>query len=82
MSELSPAPRPTVILGGGLAGMSAALHLRRPWLLLERESALGGLARTEERDGFFFDRTGHWLHQERPAEFNAILLDWLASLPD
>jgi pimeloyl-ACP methyl ester carboxylesterase len=29
-----------------------------------------------------WEGTGHWLHQERPAEFNAILLDWLASLPD
>ena len=24
---------------------------------------------------------GHWLHQERPAEFNALLLDWLAATP-
>ncbi len=27
-----------------------------------------------------WEGTGHWLHQERPAEFNAILLDWLAGL--
>jgi protoporphyrinogen oxidase len=33
---------------------------------LEREAALGGLARTEQRDGFFFDRTGHWLHLRDP----------------
>ncbi|MBK8481905.1 MAG: FAD-dependent oxidoreductase [Proteobacteria bacterium] len=54
--------QPTIILGGGLTGISAALHLRRPYLLVERESRLGGLARTNERDGFFFDHTGHWLH--------------------
>lgn len=54
--------QPTIILGGGLTGISAALHLRRPYLLLERERRLGGLARTNERDGFFFDHTGHWLH--------------------
>ena len=54
--------RPTIVLGGGLTGISAALHLRRPYLLLEREHRLGGLARTHERDGFFFDHTGHWLH--------------------
>jgi protoporphyrinogen oxidase len=51
-----------VILGGGLTGISAALHLRRPWVLFEREPQLGGLAVTRERDGYFFDRTGHWLH--------------------
>ena len=27
-----------------------------------------------------WEGTGHWLHQERPAEFNSILLDWLATL--
>ena len=27
-----------------------------------------------------WEGTGHWLHQERPAEFNAILLEWLAAL--
>jgi len=51
-----------VILGGGLTGISAAIHLRQPWLLFEREARLGGLAVTRERDGYFFDRTGHWLH--------------------
>ncbi|MGE0599663.1 MAG: alpha/beta fold hydrolase [Dehalococcoidia bacterium] len=29
-----------------------------------------------------WEGTGHWLHQERPAEFNAILLEWLASLDE
>ena len=27
-----------------------------------------------------WEGTGHWLHQERPAEFNSVLLDWLAGL--
>jgi len=27
-----------------------------------------------------WEGTGHWLHQERPAEFNSILLSWLAGL--
>lgn len=29
-----------------------------------------------------WEGTGHWLHQERPAEFNAIVLDWLNSLEE
>lgn len=51
-----------VILGGGLTGISTAFHLRRPWLLLEKEARLGGHARTDETRGFRFDKTGHWLH--------------------
>ena len=56
----------TIILGAGLAGLSTALHLERDWLLVEREDRIGGLARTEEIDGFFFDQTGHWLHLRHP----------------
>jgi protoporphyrinogen oxidase len=67
MKHRMPGGPPVVVIGGGLCGISAALHLRSPYLLLERESTLGGLARTEERDGFFFDRTGHWLHLRDPA---------------
>lgn len=51
-----------VILGGGLTGISAALHLRRRWLLVEKEDRLGGLARSDQVRGFTFDKTGHWLH--------------------
>jgi protoporphyrinogen oxidase len=51
-----------VILGGGLTGISAAIHLKKPWVLYEREPHLGGLAVTREKNGYYFDRTGHWLH--------------------
>jgi protoporphyrinogen oxidase len=55
-----------VILGGGLTGLSTAYHLRRPWLLVEKEARLGGHARTDETRGFYFDKTGHWLHLRDP----------------
>ena len=59
--------RPVLILGGGLAGLSTAFHLRRPWLLVEKESRVGGLVRTElMHGGFRFDPTGHWLHLRDP----------------
>jgi pimeloyl-ACP methyl ester carboxylesterase len=29
-----------------------------------------------------FEGSGHWPHQERPEEFNALVLDWIAGLPD
>ena len=57
---------PVVILGGGLTGISTAVHLRAPWLLFEKEERLGGHARTDERDGYRFDKTGHWLHLRDP----------------
>ena len=63
MAEESPK---VVILGGGLTGISAAIHLRRPWVLFDREAKLGGQAVTEEREGFRFDLTGHWLHLRDP----------------
>jgi protoporphyrinogen oxidase len=52
-----------VILGAGLAGLSAAYHLGdRDALLVERETEPGGLCRSIRRDGFTFDFTGHLLH--------------------
>jgi len=52
-----------VILGAGLAGLSAAYHLgERDVLLVERASEPGGLCRSMRRDGFTFDYTGHLLH--------------------
>jgi|Deesub1362A_J573_1020465.scaffolds.fasta_scaffold01197_12 protoporphyrinogen oxidase len=52
----------TIILGGGLTGISVAYHLKRGYQLIERESRLGGLCRTDVVKGFYFDKTGHWLH--------------------
>lgn len=51
-----------VIIGGGLAGLSAARRLGPRAHLVEADSRLGGLARTDVIDGFWFDWTGHWLH--------------------
>jgi len=65
-SQAQQASPKVVILGGGLTGISAAIHLQRPWVLFEKEPHLGGLAITRERDGYFFDRTGHWLHLRDP----------------
>jgi protoporphyrinogen oxidase len=57
-----------LILGGGLAGLSTALHLGEgaPHLVLEAESTAGGLCRTREIAGFRFDYTGHLLHLRDP----------------
>ncbi len=60
-----------VVLGGGLAGLSALWHLQKAGydraFLFEKESRCGGLARSEVLDGFTFDFTGHLLHFKNEA---------------
>lgn len=56
---------PALVLGAGLTGLSCAYHLQDPsrYRIVERETAVGGLARTRKRPGgFLCDGTGHWLH--------------------
>ena len=51
-----------VIIGAGPAGLTAAYELvrlqRRP-VVLEKDDKVGGLARTENYKGFYFDMGGH-----------------------
>ncbi|MBI5638889.1 MAG: FAD-dependent oxidoreductase [Nitrospirae bacterium] len=52
----------TVILGGGLAGLSSGYVLTRAGYdvaVLEKDSAVGGLSKTIEKNGFRFDLGGH-----------------------
>lgn len=52
-----------VILGAGLAGVSAGHHLAEfDPILFEKEPAIGGLCRSFTQDGFTFDCTGHLVH--------------------
>jgi protoporphyrinogen oxidase len=54
-----------VILGAGLAGLSAAYHLamaKRDYVVFEKGEAIGGLCRSRKVDGFTFDFDGHLLH--------------------
>lgn len=53
---------PVIILGGGIAGLSAAYHLPDQHILFEKSSVAGGLASSIKKDGFTFDHTGHLLH--------------------
>ena len=64
---------PTVILGAGLCGLSAAYHLEEKgisdYLILERDFKVGGLARTEAFEGFSFDHAIHvWYSRDPYAE--------------
>ena len=70
-----------LILGGGLAGLSAAYHLnalgRAESLVVEKGAAVGGTAGTVSQDGFLFDHTGHLLHLHDPYG-KKLILDLLA----
>ena len=52
----------TVILGGGLTGLSVAYHLGDNSIVLEKSSRVGGLCKSEKINGWTFDYTGHLLH--------------------
>ncbi len=54
-----------VVLGGGLAGLSAAYHLKgTDNLVLESETRPGGLCRSEQTDGFTFDHAVHLIYTD------------------
>jgi protoporphyrinogen oxidase len=68
----------TLIVGGGLAGLSCARELGSSALLVEAEDRLGGLCRTDLVEGYSFDWTGHWLHARDPEMKQLIQGSWLS----
>ncbi|MEU5438240.1 alpha/beta hydrolase [Streptomyces sp. NPDC020719] len=74
LADLDGAPitQPSLFIGGGL---DASTH----WMadaIKAFPSTLPGLTCTRILEG-----CGHWIQQERPAETNRLLTDWLDSLP-
>lgn len=72
-----------LVLGGGLAGLSAALHSAQGEThLIEGRKELGGHASSRREGGHVFDQTGHWLHLRDPQSFARIQaldpqLEWM-----
>jgi protoporphyrinogen oxidase len=63
------------VLGGGIAGLSAAYRLEQEgadYCLFEAEKRVGGLCRSERVNGFTFDYTGHLLHFTSPEIENLV----------
>jgi len=59
---MSDSEKETIILGGGLTGLSAGYVLTRAGLktqVFEGDSTVGGLSKTIEQNGFRFDLGGH-----------------------
>ena len=67
----------TVILGGGISGLTAALalrqHLGATCSIYEKCSEPGGLCRTRTREGFTFDDVSHVLHFRTPEGKRVVL---------
>jgi protoporphyrinogen oxidase len=62
ISEANRGRRPVVVLGGGPAGLTAGYLLAKrnvPVIVFEAEGQVGGIAKTEVRDGYRFDLGGH-----------------------
>lgn len=69
------AKRRIIILGAGLAGLSAAWHLQRRGLdcqIFEKEPQAGGLCRSKNINGFIFDYDGHLLHFKHRYTFGLV----------
>ncbi|MCU0666346.1 MAG: FAD-dependent oxidoreductase [Candidatus Omnitrophica bacterium] len=64
-----------IILGAGIAGLSAAWHLKQKgahFLSFEKEPQVGGLCRSKHVDGFTFDYDGHLMHFRTDYAFNLV----------
>jgi protoporphyrinogen oxidase len=79
--ETPGVPPPTVVLGAGPAGLTAAYLLSKagsPVTVFEADSVVGGISRTVERDGWRFDIGGHRFFTKVP-EVEKL---WNEILPD
>lgn len=68
----------TIILGGGLTGLSAAHFLGGDTMVLDAGEVPGGLCRSFHRDGFTYDIGGHILFSKDREILNEIT-GWLGN---
>ena len=61
-----------VIIGAGLAGLSAAYHLKKGYALFEKNGEIGGMTRSICKNGYIFDYDGHLLHFRNEYTFNLV----------
>lgn len=51
-----------LIIGGGISGLSLARELGSDYIIVDKESSLGGLCRTHYVKDFVWDYAGHFFH--------------------
>ena len=52
-----------LIIGGGITGLSTAVFLKdKNYLVIEKDSSLGGYCKTTIRNGYVWDYSGHYFH--------------------
>lgn len=51
-----------LILGAGISGLTFANYIKNDYLIIEKESEIGGYCRTIKRKDFVWDYAGHFFH--------------------
>ena len=51
-----------LIIGGGISGLTFANYCKDSYLIIEKESEVGGYCRTIKRNGYVWDYAGHFFH--------------------
>lgn len=51
-----------LIIGGGISGLTLAYYLKDDYLILEKESGVGGYCRTISNPNYVWDFAGHFYH--------------------
>ncbi|MBU2925112.1 FAD-dependent oxidoreductase [Colwellia sp. 1_MG-2023] len=55
-----------LIVGAGITGLTCAACLTGEVVVVEAQEAVGGYCRTTKRNGFVWDRAGHFFHFQNP----------------
>lgn len=56
----------TLIIGGGISGLTYAVFTNEEYLIIEKESEVGGLCRTFYKKDYIWDYAGHFFHFVNP----------------
>src|SRR5574344_3015309 len=51
-----------LVIGAGISGLTFANYVNKDYLLVEKESEVGGYCRTIIRNGYVWDYAGHFFH--------------------
>lgn len=63
-----------LIIGGGISGLTLANYLKDDYLIVEKESEVGGYCRTIKKGDYIWDYAGHFFHFKTD-EFKEKFLD-------